>query len=96
MQNEKNPYEVEYIEMCHFNLPKMKSLNNFTNLVSLCIIAQDIEEIEGLDRAFLLERLWICETKISKIQGLEACTKLEELYLYVLINFCKKQCIFIF
>ena len=70
--------------MCHFNLPKMTSLRNFTHLVSLCIIAQDIEEIEGLEKASLLERLWICETKVSKIQGLEACTKLEELYLYVI------------
>jgi len=62
----------------------MTSLRNFTHLVSLCIIAQDIEEIEGLEKASLLERLWICETKVSKIQGLEACTKLEELYLYVI------------
>jgi len=67
--------------MCHFNLPRMACLNHFTNLVSLCIIAQDIVEIAGLDKACLLERLWICETKISKIKGLDACTKLEELYL---------------
>ena len=67
--------------MCHYNLPKMLCLNKFTNLVSLCIIAQDIEEIEGLEKAYALEKLWICETKITKIKGLDVCNKLEELYL---------------
>ncbi|ORY40328.1 L domain-like protein [Neocallimastix californiae] len=82
LQNDDNPFEVEYIEMCHYNLPKMLCLNKFTNLVSLCIIAQDIEEIEGLEKAYALEKLWICETKITKIKGLDVCNKLEELYLY--------------
>ncbi|ORX41716.1 L domain-like protein [Piromyces finnis] len=77
-----NPFETQSLDMCHFNLPSMVCLNKFTNLVSLCIVAQDIMEISGLEKAYSLERLWICETKISKIKGLDACTKLEELYLY--------------
>lgn len=32
----------------------------------------------------LQEQLWVCETNVTAIGGLDSCTKLRELFLYVL------------
>ena len=68
--------------MCHYNFTQILPLNHFPNLKSLCIIAQDIREIEGLEFCLFLESLWICETKINEIKNLENVKQLKRLYLY--------------
>lgn len=73
---------VSSIDMCHYNFPKMVELNRFPGLTSLCIIAQDISVIAGLEDCHLLENLWICETQISVIDGLNSLRGLKKLFLY--------------
>jgi Leucine-rich repeat (LRR) protein len=69
--------------MCHFNFPRIELIDLFSkSLTSLCLIAQDIKVISGLETCTQLESLWVCETKVSKIEGLDLCTKLVNLYLY--------------
>ena len=72
----------ESIDICFYNYDKIPPISSFQFLKNLCIIAQDIATIKGLDAAIHLEQLWICETRISKINGLESCTSLKNLYLY--------------
>eukprot|EP00842_Homolaphlyctis_polyrhiza_P003289 jgi/Hompol1/3961/HPOL_003415-RA len=58
---------ITSIEMCHFNFPVIECINQFPFLTSLCLIAQDIKEISGLEACINLIDLWICETKLSAI-----------------------------
>jgi hypothetical protein len=55
-----------------------------SGLKELCIIAQDITVIRGLEACPLLEALWICETKVERITGIDHLTRLHSLHLYVL------------
>ncbi|KAI8846431.1 hypothetical protein BC829DRAFT_398533 [Chytridium lagenaria] len=76
------PHTITRIEMCHFNYPVMTALHNFAQLTSLCIVAQDVSTIAGLEDCPLLEQLWVCETRLSTISNIEKCINLKELYLY--------------
>ncbi|KXS20065.1 L domain-like protein [Gonapodya prolifera JEL478] len=67
--------------MTHNNFPQIDGLAQFSSLSSLCIIAQDVSEIKGL-YDLPIEELWICESKVSQIKGLERCPRLKRLYLY--------------
>lgn len=77
-------HEVKVIEMCHFNLssPCITGVAFFKNLTSLCIVAQDIEEMSGIEGLIHLEQLWICETKVTRISGLGKLRCLLKLFLY--------------
>jgi hypothetical protein len=68
--------------MCHFNYPVITGLAYFPQLTRLCILAQDIKEIRGLEACHNLRSLWIAETLITEITGLDALKCLYELYLY--------------
>ena len=71
------------LEMSHFNLTQISmKFSVFTNLKSLTILAQDISFLpeNSLLDCTLLEKLWICETRISEIRGIP--DNLKELYLY--------------
>ncbi|KAI8921751.1 hypothetical protein BC831DRAFT_475811 [Entophlyctis helioformis] len=78
---------INSIEMCHFNMPSMAGFHYFPFLTSLCIVAQDIKEIVGLEtcenlgleRCTELKRLY--SNRIRHIDGLSNMTKLEELWL---------------
>ncbi|KAJ3012251.1 UNVERIFIED_CONTAM: Leucine-rich repeat-containing protein 9 [Siphonaria sp. JEL0065] len=73
---------ISRIEMCHFNYPNIVGLSHFSSLTTLCIVAQDIRTMNGLEDCPLLEELWICETRVSAISGLDNCAKLKRLFLY--------------
>ena len=73
---------VRYLEMMHFNLARMEGFGHFPALTELCIVAQDVAELAGLEACTGLEKLWVCETNVSVIEGLSKCTRLRELYLY--------------
>ncbi|KAI9104748.1 hypothetical protein DFS34DRAFT_575701 [Phlyctochytrium arcticum] len=68
--------------MCFYNLSKLAGFQHFPALQSMCIIAQDIDEIEALEACPSLEKLWICETGVTRIKNLQHLTELRELYLY--------------
>lgn len=70
------------LEMVMFNYPKIQGLEAFRNLKELRILQQAISEMEGLSELPLLESLWICETNIPAIRGLDNCFRLKRLYLY--------------
>ncbi|KAJ3037570.1 Leucine-rich repeat-containing protein 9, partial [Rhizophlyctis rosea] len=76
------PSSIKALEMCFYNFPMIAGIQHFNHIISLSIVAQDIQEIYGLEECTNLEKLWICETRISKLQGLEKCSQLRELYLY--------------
>ncbi|KAI9334738.1 hypothetical protein BDR26DRAFT_866682 [Obelidium mucronatum] len=73
---------ISRIEMCHFNYPNIIGLTHFASLTTLCIVAQDIRAMAGLEECPLLEELWICETRVSAISSLENCVRLKKLFLY--------------
>ncbi|KAI8805973.1 hypothetical protein BJ742DRAFT_901172 [Cladochytrium replicatum] len=77
------PQTIVALEMSMFNYPVITGLDpHFRYLRSVCIVAQDINEIQGLDACTALENLWIAETKITKICNLHNCTELRKLFLY--------------
>ncbi|KAJ3411055.1 Leucine-rich repeat-containing protein 9 [Chytridiales sp. JEL 0842] len=76
------PTSITSLEMCHFNFPTITAVHHFPNLTSLCLVAQDISEIEGLDDCTGLRKLWICEARIRVIKGLDNLINLKELFLY--------------
>jgi hypothetical protein len=75
--------EIDTLEMCHFNLasPSITGVSQFKNLTSLSIVAQDIQEMTGLEGLVHLEQLWVCETKVTRICGLEKLNSLVKLFL---------------
>lgn len=75
------PASVRQLEMFLFNYSKIQALDAFTGLTTLVICQQAIQEMEGLTSLVHLECLWLCETNISKIKGLENNKKLQKLYL---------------
>lgn len=68
--------------MCHYNIKTLNAFAHFHSLRSLTVIAQDIKIIEGLEACIGLEELWICETMITSITGLQNMKSLRRLYLY--------------
>ncbi|KAJ3387650.1 Leucine-rich repeat-containing protein 9 [Lobulomyces angularis] len=70
--------------MCHFNFPNIpQQISIFKNLKLLTIVAQDLSEVgKNLDELICLEKLWICETRISVMEGFNNLVNLKELYLY--------------
>ncbi|RKO93872.1 hypothetical protein BDK51DRAFT_18137 [Blyttiomyces helicus] len=78
----KKPESITSIELCFHTVTKMYGFYHFQNLRSLCIVAQDVAEIEGLENSPSLEELWICETKVATIKGLDNCVRLKKLFLY--------------
>ncbi len=77
-----NVDKITSLEMCHFNFKKISGLQVFgRHLSKLSIIAQDITEIEGLEDCLALNELWICETRVSKIKGLDHLKQLKRLFL---------------
>ncbi|KAJ3254724.1 hypothetical protein HK103_006876 [Boothiomyces macroporosus] len=40
---------IASIDMCHYNFPMITGLHHFPQITSLCIVAQDIREIGGLE-----------------------------------------------
>ena len=74
---------ITKLEMSHFNITNInRKFSVFRNLKSLTIVAQDISFMSenSLIDCNCLEKLWICETKISEINGLPC--NLTHLYLY--------------
>lgn len=61
--------------------PRIVGLNYFPYLQYLCIVDQNITKIENLCCP-LLKELWISETKVSQIEGLQGLVELRKLYLY--------------
>lgn len=64
-------------------MASIDKIPNIHMLESLCMISQDIKHLNGLETSLNLKKLWICETLVSKMQGLESLTNLRELYLYL-------------
>jgi Leucine-rich repeat (LRR) protein len=74
---------IKTLEMCFFNFPTInKELQYFTGLQTLCILAQELESLNGLEACPHLESLTVCETRVSEISHLTKLTQLKELYLY--------------
>ncbi|KAJ3285947.1 Leucine-rich repeat-containing protein 9 [Borealophlyctis nickersoniae] len=73
---------IKSLEMCFYNLAIISGFHNFENLTSICIVAQDIKEIEGLEDCPRLEQLWICETRVTRVQKLDQLVQLRQLFLY--------------
>lgn len=74
---------ITKLEMCNFNMSTVyRKFSVFKNLKSLTILSQDISYLSEntLVDCVSLEKLWICETKISNINGLPS--NLKSLYLY--------------
>ncbi|MEW5304785.1 MAG: hypothetical protein WDW36_007372 [Sanguina aurantia] len=65
----------------HF-YPKMMALHFFKGLRTLCLINQDICELEGLEECLQLEKLWLSENQLAEIKGLTRLVNLRELYLH--------------
>jgi hypothetical protein len=79
-------HEIKRLEMCHFNFASpimITGMSQFKNLTSLCIVAQDIEEMSGMQELVHLEELWVCETRVTRISGLDKLHALTKLFLYV-------------
>lgn len=63
--------------MVFYNYKKISGLQFFPALTSLCLISQDIQSLDGLECCPLLEKLWLCETQINRIQNLESLVNLK-------------------
>jgi Leucine-rich repeat (LRR) protein len=74
---------VDTLEMFFGGLPALIGLRYFDKLRVLCLVAQDITNLNPLSEvANSLEELWICEGPLKDLSGLEACKQLRRLYLY--------------
>jgi len=82
LQAEGGVEQVTHLEMFLQEYPKMLSLHHFPFLRTLCLIRQEIKEIEGLEQCIHLEKLWIVENEVTEIKGLSGLHKLRELFLY--------------
>ncbi|XP_046860865.1 leucine-rich repeat-containing protein 9-like [Xenia sp. Carnegie-2017] len=82
IKNDENKH-VHKLEMFFSGFPDIVGMSNFPNLLVLCVIGQDtLRKIQGLEPLVQLEELWICETNVENINGLENCSMLKRLYLY--------------
>ena len=67
------------IFMTHY--PRMLGLEAFTNVRILEILHQPISAIEGMANMPLLEKVWICNTCVSEVSGLDINHQITELHL---------------
>jgi internalin A len=75
--------EVDTLEMFFGGLPALIGLRYFDKLRVLCLVSQDITNLNPLSEvANSLEELWICESSLKDLTGLETCKQLRRLYLY--------------
>lgn len=64
-------------------LPALIGLRYFDKLRVLCLVSQDITNLNPLSEvASSLEELWVCEGSLKDLSGLETCKNLRRLYLY--------------
>lgn len=76
-QYQQDPRSIQHLEMVFYNYKEIKGLEFFPALTSLCLISQDILTMDGLQYCPNLEKLWICETQISKIENLDSLKNLK-------------------
>lgn len=58
--------KVDKLEIFFFGCPRIPvGLSQFPNLLTLCIVNQRFNCINGLEECPLLEELWICETQVK-------------------------------
>ncbi len=61
-----NRNKVRKLEIFFFGCPQIPlGLDQFPNLVMLCIVNQRFGRISHLEAVPLLEELWICETQVQ-------------------------------
>eukprot|EP00727_Mastigamoeba_balamuthi_P008234 m51a1_g4031 hypothetical protein (203) ;mRNA; r:652087-653110 len=79
----RRPETIARIEMVHRNLLSLESIAPFFALRELCVLAQDIDTLKGVEGLPVLESLWLCECKLTRIESfIEKCPQLRRLYLY--------------
>ena len=61
--------KVQELEMFFFGYPRIVGLEHFPNLTKLCIVNQKIHSMKGVETCMNLEELWVCEGKLTKIEG---------------------------
>lgn len=62
---------MKRLEIFFFGCPHIpEGLDQFPNLLSLCIVNQRFHCISGLEGCPLLEELWICETQVKVLSTL--------------------------
>ncbi|KAL7754262.1 hypothetical protein RI367_000243 [Sorochytrium milnesiophthora] len=72
---------IGQLEICHFSVPQLPRLSVFRHLRSLTLTALDIDWVgPALADCKLLEQLWVCETQITDISGIEGCQRLTHFY----------------
>ncbi|XP_062851756.1 leucine-rich repeat-containing protein 9 isoform X2 [Trichomycterus rosablanca] len=73
---------VTALEMFFSGFPCMVGLSLFPRLITLTIVGQNIQRIQGLEECPLLKELWVAECQLSEMSGLQSCVQLQKLYLY--------------
>ncbi|KAI6190143.1 hypothetical protein M3Y97_00084900 [Aphelenchoides bicaudatus] len=75
--------ECDTLEMFFGGLPALIGLRYFDKLRVLCLVSQDITNLNPLSEvSSSLEELWVCEGSLKDLTGLETCKQLRRLYLY--------------
>lgn len=75
--------DVDTLEMFFGGLPALIGLRYFEKLRVLCLVSQDITNLNPLSEVSeTLEELWVCEGSLRDLSGLETCKQLRRLYLY--------------
>lgn len=60
---------VHELEMFFFGFPRIVGMEHFPRLTKLCIINQKITSMEGIESCRTLQELWVCEGRLTKIEG---------------------------
>nr|CDS15005.1 leucine rich repeat containing protein 9 [Echinococcus granulosus] len=82
-ENEENPDDlVEKLHLFFTSLPSNKLLRTFDNLKELVIVGQKVPNLLFIKDCTKLTKLWICESGLESMKGLNCATRLEELCLY--------------
>lgn len=58
--------KIDKLEIFFFGCPRIPlGMDQFPNLLTLCIVNQRFNCMSGLEACPLLEELWICETQVK-------------------------------
>ena len=70
------------IEMFLASFKTIPCLHVFSNLITLQLLGQEVESLEGLKCCQHLENLWIVEASLQSMAGLQHLQKLRHVHLY--------------
>ncbi|KAG1679410.1 hypothetical protein FOA52_007701 [Chlamydomonas sp. UWO 241] len=76
------PESVTHLEMFLVDYERLYGSQFFPGLTSLSIMGLDISEIESLEPCVLLQRVFLIENRIKRLDCLGQLTQLRELHLY--------------